>query len=182
MHDDHSVQVRFDVNVDTAMSKFRKHETDIFLFDEILSRTLKMHREHVYCSRFMVPYVWIDRINVVVKICSTNFAKVLGEIKFEMTQNGYPGDPKSLSDICPRLLGMTGSSLAQRVHSLNTGEHSAFSSAVDLLNDNREVTIGVIGNTSVPAVDSELSSRMQRVFGRIKSQFSRDKSNHPNKM
>lgn len=170
-HDDHTVEVRFDVNVDAATTKFRKHEDEVFLFDEILSRTLKMHREHVYCSRFMVPHVWIDRISVQVRICSENFAKILGDIRFEMAQNGYPGEPKALSEICPNLVGMNGSALAQKISTLNAAEHTAYTPIVDLLVDNQTQAVNRVTSAVDSLKVSESSPRKPGILDKIKSKF-----------
>ena len=66
-----------------------------------MDRTLKMHREHMYCARFMLPDVLIDRIDVCINICSDDYSRVLGRIRYTMSQQGYPGTPKHLADICP---------------------------------------------------------------------------------
>jgi hypothetical protein len=138
-HDARSVDVHFELNVDVLQRKYRKKDEERYLFEEILDRTLKMHREHIYCSRFMLPNVLIERINVQIDICTTDFAKVLAQLRYTMEPLGYPGSPKLLGEICPSLKGVTGELLAARVSTLlNGASGQPYAGPVDLLASSQE--------------------------------------------
>src|SRR5207247_2090146 len=87
----------------------------VYLIDEILSRTLKMHHEHVYCTRFMVPHIHFERINVTLDICTENYSQVIDTIQYVMVEQGYPKSPCHLKDICPELAGLNGETLKTKV-------------------------------------------------------------------
>jgi hypothetical protein len=138
-HDSCSVEVHFELNVDSLQRKYPKKEEDRFLFEEILDRTLKMHREHIYCSRFMLPSVLLERINVQIDVCTTDFSTVLAQIKYTMEPLGYPGSPKMLGEICPPLKGFTGELLAAKVSTLlSDAVDQPYSGPVDLLASTQE--------------------------------------------
>jgi len=62
------VDLHFEMTREDAGAQFAKGTATLYLLDEIYERTLKMHRERLYCMRFMRQDIAIDRINVVVKI------------------------------------------------------------------------------------------------------------------
>lgn len=132
-----SISLRFELNYDVVSKKYQKHEDSRYLIEEIMDRTLKMHREHMYCTRFMLPDVLIERINVRIDVCSDKYSQVLGRIQYVMAQQGYPETPKGLSEICPKLDGLTGDILEGRVQKLlqQTNSASPYDEPPDLLNE-----------------------------------------------
>jgi hypothetical protein len=131
--DERSVDLHFELTVADMQTTFpTKSKGDTFLFEEILERTLKMHRERVYCSRFMIPYVYIDQINVSIDVCSNDYSQVLGMLKYVLRESGYPNSPSEISRICPELNGLSGAQLAAQVAELNP-KPSQYSTPVDLL-------------------------------------------------
>lgn len=128
-----SVDLHFELTVADMQTTFpTKSKGDIFLFEEILERTLKMHRERVYCSRFMIPYVYIDQINVSIDVCSNDYSQVLGILRYVLRESGYPNSPSEICGICPELNGLSGAQLAAQVADLNP-KPSQYSTPVDLL-------------------------------------------------
>ena len=61
---DRKVSLLFELDAIHATKKYWKGRRKVYLYDEIVERSLKMHREHVYCLRFLQPYVRIDTIDV----------------------------------------------------------------------------------------------------------------------
>ncbi|OHC74589.1 MAG: hypothetical protein A3G18_08570 [Rhodospirillales bacterium RIFCSPLOWO2_12_FULL_58_28] len=91
-----SVELHFFVNVADLTRTFGKKTNDgveqVYLLDEIYSRTLKTHIERIYCSRFMVPFVDIRTIYVRVK--GLRAGEEIGEkmptIDYRLEETGYP--------------------------------------------------------------------------------------------
>ena len=131
-HDTRNINLRFELNTELVNKKCRKQESERYLFDEILDRSLKMHREHLYCRRFMLPDIVLDRINVHMDICTDNYSSVLGQIDYTMAEGGYPDSPQQVKDLCPRIV--TAKELKNRVASLlQGGQTSPYVEPPDLL-------------------------------------------------
>ena len=113
---DRRVSLRFELDTSHATRVYGKGSKQVYLYDEIVSRSLKMHREHVYCLRFLQPYIYIDSIDIRVEISKNRFMDVVQVIDYSLRQRGYPNRPTSLQqiDIDPTVQGLTG----QRLHDL----------------------------------------------------------------
>ena len=110
--DDARVQLIFELDAKHATRKYQKGPKQrVYLYDEIVARCLKMHREQIYCNRFMQPHVVIDRIDVAITITTAAYMRVLKEITFSLRQRGYPDAPSSLRDVAPDAEQLTGSQL-----------------------------------------------------------------------
>ena len=114
-HDSH-VRLKFEFDADHATRKYRKGpQQKVYLYDEIVTRCLKMHREHIYCNRFMQPYVAIDRIDVSITVTTTDYMQVLKEIAFSLAQRGYPDKPVKLREVVPGAAELTGAKLRRLI-------------------------------------------------------------------
>lgn len=112
----HAVDLNFELSESVVAKKYRKVDhPKTYLFDEILVRTLKMHKERVYCARFMHPHVHLEQIRVEVKLCSNNYMDEIRLISFTIAEQGYPDTPAKLTKLCPELRGLTGAILAKDV-------------------------------------------------------------------
>lgn len=110
--DERRIRLQFEFNADHAKRKYRKGPKErVYLYDEIVQRCLKMHRENVYCSRFMQPYISINRIDVDIDVTTNDYMKVLKKINFPLVQRGYPDSPVTLVDAAPDAESLTGSKL-----------------------------------------------------------------------
>ena len=116
--EDRVVALHFELNAHTGMRTWQKENEQVYLFDEIQGRLLKMHKELIYCGRFLRPYVHIEAIDVRILICSDDYYDVLKTISFSVRESGYPGSPRTLAEICPELKGCTGSTLQQEIENL----------------------------------------------------------------
>ena len=119
---DRRVKLRFELDVRHATRKYWKGRRKVFLYDEIVSRSLKMHRENIYCGRFMQPHVRLDAIDVDILITKDNYMKVVEKIVLSLVQRGYPDRPATLSEIAPRAAQLTGEMLNKRIRSLSAEE------------------------------------------------------------
>jgi hypothetical protein len=121
---DNLVQIRFELTASDVQRKFGKGDGQVYLFDEIAARAIKLHYEHVYCSRFLVPYVLIDTIAVTINISSDisadRFVAPIHRIGFQMQQSGYPDKPTSLGEIDPEMIDINGESLKAAVSAMET--------------------------------------------------------------
>jgi hypothetical protein len=115
---DRAIFLHFDIDTTTAAATYQKGSSRVFLFDEIQHRLLKMHKELVYCSRFLRPHVHLDSIDVKIEICSPGYLQVLDTMSFAIRESGYPSSPNELADVCPEMRGQTGESLQQRIENL----------------------------------------------------------------
>jgi len=116
---DNTIQLRFELTAKDVDSRFRKGRKKVFLFDELAMRALKLHHEHVYCSRFFAGLIHIDSILVSATISpgidDGAFLQPLDVINFTMQQVGYPDNPTSLSDLAPEIGGLTGAKLKTKI-------------------------------------------------------------------
>ena len=114
--EDSHVRLDFEFDADHATRKYQKGaQHRVYLYDEIVTRCLKMHREHIYCNRFMQPYVAIDRIDVSVTVTTTDYMQILKEIRFSLAQRGYPDKPVKLRDVVPAAADLTGAKLRKLI-------------------------------------------------------------------
>lgn len=80
----------FDYDSDVAIKKFDKFGKDVYLLDEIYERTKKMELERRYCTRFMRPYLDIERIKVEINISDTEDIFNVKSVKYDLYEQGYP--------------------------------------------------------------------------------------------
>ena len=113
--EDRKVSLLFELDVTHATTKYWKGHRKVYLYDEIVERSLKMHREHVYCLRFMQPNVRIETIDVSIIITTKNYMEVLEEIAFSLIQRGYPDRPTSLSEAGVNVGALTGKTLHRKI-------------------------------------------------------------------
>ncbi|MEW6747478.1 MAG: hypothetical protein AB1486_32505 [Planctomycetota bacterium] len=101
-HDPREVALTFYLNRDSATRKVGYDAGEVYLLDYIFERTLKMHLERVYCSRFLAPYgIHVDRISVVIRFVDDE-ERFHDEIAYRLTDQGYPTDGP-LDAFCPDL-------------------------------------------------------------------------------
>ena len=96
------IVLEYVLNKDNCVGKYWKGRRKEFLLDEIFQRTMKMHLERVYCSRFFSPYINIDKVNVRIRIFRhiVTDMRPIEEIEYSLEEFGYPTDEKSIREIC----------------------------------------------------------------------------------
>lgn len=85
----------FEFDSEIAVRQFNKFGSSVYLIDEIYDRTRKMEQERRYCTRFLRPYFFIEKIKVEISINDKNDIFHVQEIAYELEEKGYPS-----SDIC----------------------------------------------------------------------------------
>ena len=101
----HAIDLHYDLTRADAQEAFSKNQVTLYLIDEILHRTVKMHRERTYCMRFLRPMIQIDSVNVKVNVFkSSKSTDRIFSIGYRLEDKGYPTVPEQgIYDICPEL-------------------------------------------------------------------------------
>jgi len=99
------VRLSYEMPRSDAVRTYTKRGTQVYLLDEIYSRTRKMHQERLYCMRFWeYPYATVDRITVRVEIWKDapggTPSKPLKKIEFCLQESGYPSDAGHECNLC----------------------------------------------------------------------------------
>lgn len=114
-----AVRLKFHFCADTACRQFNKHTkhgvVPVFLLDEIYERTLKLHIERIYCSRFMRQIVALDKVNARIDVYDqpTDIQPV-ETIEYKLEENGYPSVSTSIDIVAGQPL-VTGSHLKAKL-------------------------------------------------------------------
>jgi hypothetical protein len=100
-----AIDLHYDLTRADAEEEFSKDNLKLYLIDEILHRTVKMHRERTYCMRFLRPTIQIDVVNVKINVFKSNrSADKLFSIGYRLEDKGYPNLPEQgIYEICPEL-------------------------------------------------------------------------------
>lgn len=88
----------FDYDSDVAIKKFDKFGKEIYLLDEIYERTKKMELERRYCTRFMRPYLDLERIKVSINISNMEDIFNVKSINYDLFERGYPNSECIIED------------------------------------------------------------------------------------
>lgn len=105
-HSQRAIRLHFDLTKAEAIRSFHKGQKKVLLLDEIFSRTLKLHRERMYCMRFLRESIRLDTVmvNVDVFLSPQQFGPPVERIPYRLEERGYPETGKqSVHDICPEL-------------------------------------------------------------------------------
>lgn len=114
-HDTSSINLTFELQESHLTTRYGKGNGEVYLLDEIMARTLKAHREQVYCSKFMNPRVVSERMEVSILVCTARYAEVLGTVSYVLEQKGYPEGIDDIVQLAPELAALCGRSAASRV-------------------------------------------------------------------
>jgi hypothetical protein len=119
------IDLNFEIDETLATRKVSKDTNKIFLFDEIQNRLIKMHKEHVYCAKFMEPLIHFSHIAVDLKVCAHNYMDVLWHVDVQIAPVGYPAWPTVLGKICAQLDGWDGRKLSSHIRARNADHPGA---------------------------------------------------------
>jgi hypothetical protein len=100
-----AINLKFYLAADDVTQPFKKDKKAVYLLDEIFNRTMKMHRERLYCMRFLRPFIDIDRIDVTIQVFGQGFGgQELANISYRLVEAGYPDETKpNIYVLCPEL-------------------------------------------------------------------------------
>jgi hypothetical protein len=94
-----TAELKFTVVPQHLTTLYRKQDTKVLLFDEIRERVLKLYRECVYCRRFLLPHVHLDRVKIKIDVFSDTYGDPLHKELFVLQETGYPTYPESLEAV-----------------------------------------------------------------------------------
>ena len=113
-HENSSVRLTFELLKEHLKERCGGRESETYLLDEILGRTLKAHREQVYCGRFMIPDVVSERTEVEICFCTAKYKYVVAKLVYVFEEKGYPDRINDVVAVAPELKGLCGSWVANR--------------------------------------------------------------------
>jgi hypothetical protein len=110
----------YEFTKEEALKTYKKGNQETYLLDEIKSRTLKMHKERVYCMRFLRPEIDIQKIFVKIEVFediqSDAFMKRIDIIEYCLEEKGYPEVPdESIDTLCSGMKGKDGKWLKGKI-------------------------------------------------------------------
>ena len=122
-HNNREIELHFEIDIQMALDKLGKLDQEVYLLDEILIRSLKLHRERIYAMSFMRDWISIDAIRVFVQVYGGGLNPV-EQIGYRLADGGYPDEPEGgVYGVAPELANypdsngarVTGMTLAERV-------------------------------------------------------------------
>ena len=123
-HETRTVSLFFELLLPHFKKMYWKAGTQVYLLDEIYERTLKTHCEQIYCAKFMLPSIMLERTHVNIDICSERYENITGTISYVLEQKGYPSHIQSIAQQLPELETVTGEAVAPHIEQLCKGGHS----------------------------------------------------------
>lgn len=153
IHDTSSVKLTFEVLQEHLTRLYCKNDSEVYLLDEIFERTLKTHREQVYCGKFMNPYIVSERTEVNVLVCTERYAEVVGTVSYVFEQTGYPEGIDDISRLAPELAELCGLSAARHAPGV-------FGPDVDFYDPNKETACPVATPNAVITPPSRPPTRV----------------------
>jgi hypothetical protein len=113
-----SIYLGYELRRKDGLKRYPRQGSRVYLLDEIVERTLKMHRERIYCMRFLPIELKLGTIRVKITVGSNDFLHVLHEYFYRLEERGYPEPSKGgIEMICPEVRGkgLSGRELRQRL-------------------------------------------------------------------
>lgn len=111
-HEEKRIELHYYINKEDLYSKFGKYnpDSDIIeeksVLEEIYDRTLKIHYERIYCSKYWKKNIDIESIWVKIEFYSDLYEEIHPEITYTLTDSEYPSTKGGLTifDLCKKEL------------------------------------------------------------------------------
>ena len=122
-HNSREIELHFEIELDQALRMLGKQDGRVFLLDEILARSAKLHRERVYAMLFLRDSISIDAIRVFIEVYGDGLEPV-ERVGYRLADTGYPEEPgTAIYTVAPELTSysdwdgvkVTGKALARRI-------------------------------------------------------------------
>ena len=122
-HSTREIELHFEIETKDAVRKLEKEDSEVFLLDEILLRSLKLHMERMYAMSFLRDWIPLDAIRVFVEVYNGGLDPI-ERIGYRLAERGYPEEPESgVYNLAPELSSykewggnkVTGAALAARL-------------------------------------------------------------------
>lgn len=123
------IELGFWFDQDDAERNYKKYGSDRHLLSEIYHRVEKMHRERMYCMRFLRPNIDINRIEMNIEVMPRGSTKpaLLDPIKirYSLDESGYPNcDPEEFNRHCTGSESKRRMTSEELIETLKKREHS----------------------------------------------------------
>lgn len=106
------IRMNYYLTEEHLQKTYKLGNDDVFLLDEIYSRTVKTLTESLYCNRFLPEIIKIKSVNVIITIESENSEVEPKVISYRLEEVGYPNTPyNNIFEICTDLKNNTGMNL-----------------------------------------------------------------------
>lgn len=110
-HEERRIELHYYINKEDLYSNFGKYdnESDTIIektvLEEIYERTLKIHYERIYCSKYWKKNIDIESIWVKIEFYSDLYEDIHPEITYTLTDSEYPNkDGLTIFDLCKKEL------------------------------------------------------------------------------
>ena len=127
-HESREVVLHFDIPKVDAVRQMSKNGSHIYLLDEILERSKKLHLERMYAMYFVREWIQLEKIRVSVEVYDDGLEPI-ERIGYKLEERGYPSEPvEGVYALVPELVEyrdwdgrkVTGATLAQRLEERST--------------------------------------------------------------
>lgn len=116
-HESKCISYIFMVNEKYLLDKFKLNHAEVFFIDELYERTLKTFKEAVMCSKFLRPYIYIDKVRVSITIILNDRdmydrnKKI--SLQYDIDDIGYP--EIDFRGLCPQMAHLTGEYISDKL-------------------------------------------------------------------
>ena len=94
-HTGRQINLHFELEKEHVIRKVEKNSDEVFLLDEVLERSKKIHLERVYAMFFVRDWIRLDRIRVFVEVHEEGGLDPIEKVGYTLTERGYPSDSES---------------------------------------------------------------------------------------
>ena len=92
--DSKEIRLSYEIDKKTALKKYKKIKTEVYLLDEIYERTGKIHLEKIYCLRYLRPFICVknEEIKVTIEVFEDYLQSTepREKITYTLSEAGYP--------------------------------------------------------------------------------------------
>lgn len=112
-----TIILNYNINSEFVHNKITKLDSEVYLYDEILSRVQKCLCELDYCKRYSDGFIRVSALSVTINVLSHNKRRVVFKDSFKVRLTGYPDksrfDPISCSN--PHIQYEDGDALSRNI-------------------------------------------------------------------
>lgn len=100
--ENHTVCLKFFLSKEHVINKYKRRDEEVFLIDEIYSRTLTTFIECLYYNRFVPESIRLNTVDVDINfLCQETLSDFHDRIKFRIEERGYPNlGSNNIFEIC----------------------------------------------------------------------------------
>ena len=107
----------FMVDEKYLLDKFKLNHAEVFFIDELYERTLKTFKEAVMCTKFLRPYIYIDKVRVSITIILEDKNEYDRNkkisLQYDIDDIGYP--EIDFGRLCPKMAHLTGEYISDKL-------------------------------------------------------------------